>query len=349
MTQLRLATEDPTTTAVGEAIISDIDERGYFTGELAALAEEQEVSLELAERVLRLIQTFEPTGVGARNVVECLLLQIEAEYPHEPQLATLVREHLTDLERRQIPKIAKAMRVSPERVEALKAMLATLDPWPGHGYASGPPQYITPDVVVEKNEETDAYDVRLVNDRIPELSLNQQYSQMAKQKKLDKDTRQFVRDKVEAARWLIRNIEQRQSTILRVAQAIVDVQRDFLDKGIEHIKPLTLQEIADVVGVHEATVSRTTRGKYMQTPQGLFELKFFFSPGLRTDNGEAQSSKSVQSLIKKIIDEENKRKPLSDQKIADMLKAQGINIARRTVTKYREAQGIAATPMRKSY
>ena len=349
MTQLRLATEDPTTTAVGEAIISDIDARGYFNGDLEALAQEQEVSLELAARVLRLIQTFEPTGVGARNVVECLLLQVEAEFPHEPELATLVREHLGDLERRQIPKIAKAMRVTPERVEELKAMLATLDPWPGHGYASGPPQYITPDVVVEKNQEPYEYDVRLVNERIPELSLNKQYSQMVKQKKLDKDTRQFVRDKVEAARWLIRNIEQRQSTILRVAQAIVDVQRDFLDKGIEHIKPLTLQEIADVVGVHEATVSRTTRGKYMQTPQGLFELKFFFSPGLRTDNGEAQSSKSVQSLIKKIIDEENKRKPLSDQKIADMLKDQGINIARRTVTKYREAQGIAATPMRKSY
>jgi RNA polymerase sigma-54 factor len=202
---------------------------------------------------------------------------------------------------------------------------------------------------VEKDDETGEYEVYLVDDRIPNLRISNQYRQMAKKREVEKEAKQYVRDKVESARWLIRNIEQRQRTILRVAKAIVEIQREFLGKGVEYIKPLTLQEIADKVGVHEATVSRTTRGKYMQTPQGLFELKYFFSPGLRTDDGDSQSSKSVQSLIKVIIDKEDKRKPLSDQKIADMLKDQGINIARRTVTKYREALDILPTSMRKEY
>ncbi|MCX5759781.1 MAG: RNA polymerase sigma-54 factor, partial [Candidatus Hydrogenedentes bacterium] len=161
--------------------------------------------------------------------------------------------------------------------------------------------------------------------------------------------KQYLREKVESAKWLVRNIGQRQNTIVRIARAIVDVQGKFFDKGPEFIRPLTLQEIADEVSVHEATVSRATRGKYMQTPQGLFEMKYFFSPGLRRDTGEAQSSKSVQSVLKKIIDEEDKSRPLSDQKIADLLRKQGLNIARRTVTKYREALGILTTTLRKSY
>jgi RNA polymerase sigma-54 factor len=172
---------------------------------------------------------------------------------------------------------------------------------------------------------------------------------MACDKSTSKDEKRYLREKVESAKWLLRNIEQRQQTILRIARAIVEVQEQFLDKGVEHIRPLTLQEIADKVGVHEATVSRTTRGKYIQTPQGLFELKYFFSPGLRHASGEAQSSRSVQSSIKKIIEDEDKSKPLSDQKIANILKEKGLKIARRTVTKYREAMGIPATNMRKAY
>lgn len=166
---------------------------------------------------------------------------------------------------------------------------------------------------------------------------------------MSKDEKKYLRDRIESAKWLIRNIEQRQNTILRIAQAIIDVQQDFLEYGDEAIKPLTLQEIADVVGVHEATVSRATRGKYIQTPQGLFEMKYFFSPGLKCDTGDAQSSKSVQSLMKKMIDEEDKTRPLSDQKIANQLKEQGINIARRTVTKYRENMDILPTTMRRIY
>ncbi len=347
LTQLHVAGGDDETTRLGERIIGDIDEKGYFSGSLEEIAGEFGVPVARVEEALALVQHFEPTGVGARSVVECLLIQIEVEYPEQEELKVLVRDHLTALERRQIPKIAKAMGIKPERVEELKDMLATLDPWPGLEYRVDPPQYVTPDLIVEKVD--DGFEVYLSDERVPELRISDQYRRMARDKKVTGEEKQYIRDKVEAAKWLIRNIQQRQDTILRIGKAIVEVQEEFLDKGIEHIRPLTLQEIADKVGVHEATVSRTTRGKYMQTPQGLFELKFFFSPGLRHDSGEAQSSKSVQSQVKKLIDEEDKAKPLSDQKIADMLKTQGINIARRTVTKYREGLGLLSTSLRRQY
>ena len=347
LTQLRLAIPEPIEYAIGERIIGDIDDRGYFTGSLEEIAAELNAPVEHVERTLYRIQRFEPTGVGARDVVECLLLQLNVEYPHEPQLRELVESHLDDLKRRQIPKIAKAMDVPPERVEELKSMLSTLDPWPGREFSGEPTQYVTPDLVVEKIE--DEWVVRLTNERVPELRINDQYRRLAKNGQMQKDEKSYLRQKLESAKWLIRNIEQRQDTILRIGRAIIDVQRDFLDKGVEAIKPLTLQEIADIVGVHEATVSRTTRGKYIQTPQGLFELKYFFSPGLKSTSGEEQSSKSVQHEIRQIVDVEDKRRPLSDQKIADMLKERGLTIARRTVTKYREALGIPATNMRKEY
>jgi len=347
LAQLRVAAPDDETYAICERIVGDIDNKGYFTGTLEEVAEELAVPVEHAQRGLDLVQRCDPTGVGARDVVECLLLQIAVEYPDEPEVRVLVAEHLEALERRQIPKIAKAMDVTPERVEALKEMLAKLNPWPGSEYDTELPQYITPDVTVERVD--DRYVVYLSDEQMPDLQLSGYYQKMARGKQVNREEKQYIREKVESAKWLIRNIGQRQQTVLRIAEAIVEVQEEFLDKGTEAIKPLTLQEIADKVGLHEATVSRATRGKYMQTPQGLFELKYFFSPGLRRDSGDTQSSRSVQSLLKKIVDEEDKAKPLSDQKIADLLKQRGIHIARRTVTKYREALGILTTSLRKEY
>jgi RNA polymerase sigma-54 factor len=345
--QLRMAAPQEERYRVGERIVGDIDDRGYFTGNLEAISDELQEPLQNVEHMLHVIQRFEPTGVGAQDVVECLLLQINAEYPDEPELRTLVSDHLTALERRQIPKIAKAMGITAERVEELKELLSRLNPWPGFEFSVPTAQYVTPDVIVEKIDGR--YEVYLTNDTVPSLRIGNHYRAMLKNGRANKEEKQYIRDKVESAKWLIRNIEQRQNTILRIAKAIVDVQEEFMDKGIEKIKPLTLQEIADVVNVHEATVSRTTRGKYLQTPQGLFEMKFFFSPGLRKDSGGPQSSKSVQSIIKKIVEEEDKRKPLSDQKVANLLKEQGINIARRTVTKYREGLSILPTNLRKEY
>lgn len=333
---------------IGERIIiGEIDPRGYFVGNEVEIAVELGVNELDVERMLHKIQRFEPTGVGAHDVVECLLLQIQAEYPDNDQLITLVSEHLDDLKNRQIPKIAKAMKITPEEVENLKKLLSTLNPWPGHEYASEPPQYIAAEVVVEKVDGE--YVVRLADERLPELNINSDYHSMVKKSGLTKDDKDYVRGKIEAAKWLQRNIEQRQQTILKVSQAIVDVQKEFLEKGVEYMKPLTLQVIADEIGVHESTVARTTRGKYIQTPQGLFELKYFFSSGVSTDSGDNQSSKSVQARIQKIIDAEDPYKPLSDQKIADLLKKEGTNVARRTVTKYREALNIPATTKRKQY
>ncbi len=347
MTQLNLAFGDTNDYAIGERIVGDIDDRGYFTGSVAEIAGEAEVSATEVERILYRIQRFEPLGIGARDLTECLLIQLQSELPDEPELVDLVENHLDDLQHRQIPAIAKAMKTTPERVEELKNLLATLNPWPGRGYVSEPTQYIIPDLVVEK--EDGAYVVRLTEEGSPKLEINDDYQALAKTKGMAKEEKSFLREKVESAKWLIRNIEQRQQTILKIGKAIIDVQREFLDKGVDKIKPLTLQEIADVVGVHEATVSRTTRGKYIQTPQGLFELKYFFSPGLKTASGEDQSAKSVQLQVKKIVETEDKRKPLSDQKIADKLKADGLSIARRTVTKYREALGIPSTTKRRQY
>ncbi|HOJ34245.1 MAG TPA: RNA polymerase factor sigma-54 [Candidatus Hydrogenedentes bacterium] len=349
LAQLRLAATSPQQALIGERIIGDIDDRGYFTGSLEEIAKELSASESDVEAVLHLIQRFEPTGVGARDVVECLLLQAEVEYPDEPELRELVSNHLLELERGQIPRIARAMNTTPERIEQLKSMLARLNPWPGYEYDSSPPQYVVPDVIVEKDEETGEFRVYLSDEFTPQVRVSSNYLQLAKSKNLNSEEKKYLREKIESAKWLMRNIHQRQNTILRIAKAIVEVQHEFFEKGVEAIKPLTLQEIADKVGVHEATVSRATRGKYMQTPQGLFEMKYFFSPGLKNDSGENQSSKSVQMLIKRMIDEEDKSKPLSDQRIADLLREQGINIARRTVTKYRESLGILPTNLRKSY
>lgn len=349
LTQMRMAAANETDYAIGERIIiGDIDERGFFTGNTEEIAQELEVTPEQVEVVLATIQRFEPTGIGARNLTECLLLQIAAEYPGETDLEILVRTHLDDLIHRQIPVIAKKMKISPERVEELKGLLSTLNPWPGHEFNTAPPQYITPDVVVEKVD--DEYVVSLTEDRIPGLRIDKEYQEQVRRMAQSAQDREYIRGKIESANWLQRNIAQRQRTILLVAQAIVDVQRDFMEKGVSHIKPLTLQNIADVVHMHESTIARTTRGKYMQTPQGLFELKYFFSPGLMTDGGDTQSSKSVQALIKKVIGGEDPRKPLSDQQVADIItKDHGIHIARRTVTKYREAMGILKTSMRRAY
>ncbi len=345
--QLRLAYEDKERFAIGEQIVGDINERGYFTGSLEEIAQALEVPLVDVERVLYRIQQFEPTGVGARDIVECLLLQINAEYPAEYELRELVEFHFDELQHRQIVKIAKAMATTPERIEELRRRLSTLDPWPGLELSAEATQYISPELVVDKLDGE--YVVSLTSEGSPQLRLNAEYQTLAKRKDIEKEEKVYLREKIESARWLIRNIEQRQQTILKIGKAIMDVQHEFLDKGVEKIKPLTLQEIADVVGVHEATVSRTTRGKYIQTPQGLHELKYFFSPGLQRTNGEDQSSKSVQLKVKKIIAGENKRKPLSDQKVADLLAADGLKIARRTVTKYREGLGIPSTTMRKEF
>ncbi len=224
--QMRLAAKDDKAYAIGELIVGEIDAKGYFTGSLEAIAEETGASMEDVEAMLRLVQRFEPTGVGARDVVECLLLQINVEFPDNDQLRTLVAEHLVELEKRQIPKIAKAMKISPDDVESLRTLLAQLNPWPGHEFSTAPPQYVTPDVIIEKIDGE--YEAYLQNDWVPELRVNKQYQKLMRQKGVEKDAKKYLQDKVDSAKWLIRNIEQRQRTILRIAKAILDVQKGFM-------------------------------------------------------------------------------------------------------------------------
>ncbi len=346
--QMRITAETPEEYAIGERIIiGDMDENGYFTGSASEIAQELNVSESAVTAVLDTIRKFEPTGVGATDIADCLLLQIEVEFPDNEELKTLVRDHWEDLTQGRIPQIARAMAVTPERVEVLKTLVGRLDPFPGREYSSGTNAYVAPEVVVEQVD--DDYIVMLTADAMPALAINDAYIKEVRSKKISKDERTYIREHLETARWLMRNIERRQETIRKTAQAIVDAQRAFLEKGVEHMKPLTLEEVANKVGLHESTISRTVNGKYIQTPQGLFELKYFFSSGLRSDGGEAQSSTAICAQIKKIIDNEDKHKPLSDQKIADILKKQGTNVARRTIAKYREEMGIFPAKMRRSY
>lgn len=348
LNQMRIAAPTPLEYSIGERIIiGDIDDRGYFTGNVADIAGELGVTEEDVRRVLETIRKFEPTGVGAANVVECLLMQCEVEYPGDEDVKRLLNEHWTALTQGRIVLISEAMGVTPERVMKLKAMLARLDPFPGHEYGSKPAPYVTPEVIVEN--VNDDFIVTLAAESMTTVMINDEYIKEIRSRKMAAPERAYVREHLESARFLIRNIARRRETILKTAQAIVDLQREFMEKGTAFMKPLTLEEVAAKVGVHESTVSRTVNGKYMQTPQGLFEMKYFFSSGLRSDDGGTQSSTAVCALIKGIIDKEDKRNPLSDQKIADMLKEEGIQVARRTVTKYREQGGILPAKMRRTY
>ncbi|MCK5861873.1 MAG: RNA polymerase factor sigma-54 [Candidatus Hydrogenedentes bacterium] len=346
--QMRITATTPEEYQIGERIIiGDIDSNGYFSGDITEIAGEMKISDSDVNAVLDTIKKFEPTGVGAADIAECLLLQIEAEYPEEEQLKTLVCKHWDELTRGHIRQIAHTMDISPERVEELKNILRHLEPWPGQAYSSAVPAYITPEVLVEQIE--DDFIVVLTADAMPSIAINDAYIKEVRSKKISKEERSYVRENLGSARWLVRNIERRQETIRKTAQAIIDTQRMFLKKGEQYMKPLTLEEVANKVGLHESTISRTVNGKYIQTPQGLFELKYFFSAGLRSDDGESQSSTAICALLKNIIDAEDKHKPLSDQKISDLLKKQGTNAARRTIAKYREGMGVPPARIRRSY
>ena len=346
--QMRITATTPREYEIGERIIiGDIDERGYFTGDVAEIAAELACSEQEVQDVLEIIKKFEPTGVGAADLVECLLMQCEIEYPDEDNLKELLGRHWSLLTQGRIVQIAEAMSTTPERVMELKGMLSRLDPFPGREYSSALPQYVTPEVVVETVE--DDFIVTLATDAMPSVMINEAYIKEIRSKKIDAEERTYVRNHLESARQMVRIIERRRETILKTAQAIVDFQREFMKKGVAYMKPLTLEEVAVKVGVHESTVSRTVNGKYIQTPQGLFEMKYFFSSGLRSDDGDAQSSTAVSAQIKDIIEKEDKRHPLSDQKIADMLNEQGIQVARRTVAKYREQSRILPAKIRRTY
>jgi RNA polymerase sigma-54 factor len=332
---------------VAELIIGSINDDGYLLTPIEELAVSSGLRLEDLQEMLDLVQTFHPVGVGARNLKECLLIQLDRLGKSESIEAVLVNQHLDDLGRKRFPEIARAMSLSVEQVQQLANFISTLEPKPGRMFTTEQQQYVAADVVVQKVGEE--YVVLLNDEQIPHLRISNTYKELMASGEKSNDARDYIRDKIRAGKFLIKSIHQRQQTIYNIAKVIVERQREFFDKGISFLRPLTMAQVAEVVGVHETTVSRAVANKYMQTPQGLFEMKYFFTPGFETTSGGAMSNTSVKEQISKLIEREDQTKPLSDQEIVAILKEQGIPIARRTVAKYRNELNILPSNLRKTY
>jgi RNA polymerase sigma-54 factor len=344
--QLGVTQLTPAEQLLAERIIGNIGSNGYFNGELLEeLAQDVDLDLEEAEAVLEVIQEFDPVGVGARDLSECLLIQAKHFYPDEDLLHNIIENHLENLEKRNINTILREEGIEADDLRESVDLMATLEPKPGRGFASETTHYITPDVYITKIG--DDYIVQLNEDGMPKLRISNFYESQIKGGKADGETKTFIQDKFRSAVWLIRSIHQRQSTIRKVTESIVRFQREFLDQGVAYLRPLILRDVADDIGMHESTISRVTTNKYVHTPQGTFELKYFFNSRIKAASGEDLAGESVKQRIKKIIGEEPPNKPLSDQKICQMLGDEGLEIARRTVAKYREMLNIPSSSKRK--
>jgi RNA polymerase sigma-54 factor len=349
ISQLRIVTDDDRMIEIGDYIIGSLDESGYLTCELEEVANTFGATVEEVQKVLSIIQTFDPPGVGARNLQESLIIQLNIRGLGDSLAARIIRDHFDDFKQKKYPELSKKLKVSIVDIQNQCKIISMLDPKPGLEIMAGDPQYVIPDLVVEKVDEK--YVIYLNDKNIPRLRINSVYQEELLKENHDgnRETKEFIQSRLKSARWLIQTIEQRRRTMVKVMQCIVEKQQEFFERGTAFLKPLTLQQVASEINMHESTVSRVTTNKYVQTPRGVFELKFFFSSSLGTQDGSEISAKSAKDKIRRIIERENARNPLSDQKIADMLKADGLNIARRTVAKYREQLNILPARMRKQY
>jgi RNA polymerase sigma-54 factor len=344
MWQLKLSRFEGVELEVSVEIIGNIDEDGYLRSTVEDIARTAGVAEDFVEGVLRRVQDFDPPGVAARNLQECLLIQVQQFGMQGGVVDSILRYHLKDLETRRYKQIARALGVGLQDILAAAKIIAGLDPKPGHIFAHDEIQYISPDIFVYK--VGDDYVVTLNDEGMPILRINPYYSDV-KIKELDSGTEEYVSDKMRSALWLIKSIHQRQRTIFKAAKSIVKFQREFFEKGIEFLRPLVLRDVAEDIGMHESTISRVTTNKYMHTPQGIFEMKYFFNSAISITGGDFIASESVKRKIKELIEAEDQRKPLSDQTLAEMLASGNINIARRTVTKYREMLRIGSSSERK--
>jgi len=344
--QMRLSNFSERDLSIGEIIIGNLDSRGYLQATAEEICEQLPgVQPSEVETVIRRIQRLDPVGVAARSVQECLLVQMEVlKYDRDPILVSLVRDHLEDLEKHRYKPLTKKFRISMEDLKEYLDVIQTLEPMPGAHFSSNDPQFVSPDVFVYKHGQD--FVIVLNEDGFPRLQLNSFYVENAKAKTpTEKD---YFQDKVRSAEWLMKSLYQRQRTLYKVMESIVRFQRDFFEVGVTKLKPLILKEVAEDIGMHESTVSRITTSKYVATPHGIFELKFFFNSALDLDDGTQVGSESVKALIKQLINEENPKKPLSDEQIGEILKQKlEVNIARRTVAKYRTAMNIESSSKRK--
>lgn len=342
--QLKMAELSDTQKEIGRDLIGNIDPSGYLKdAPLASIAQNFQVTEEDVHVVLDTIQSFDPIGIAARSLAECLLNQAIHFGEDDDLIVKIIKDHMSDLERKNYGAISKALDEPLDEVYEAVKVIMNFDPRPGRQYSSEDPHYITPDVHIHR--VGDRYFVVGNDDGMPRLKISNFYRNAVA--KGDGNAKEYVQEKLRSAQWLIRSIQQRQRTIIRVTESILKFQRDFFEKGIAHLKPLILRDVAEDVGMHESTISRVTTAKYVHTPQGIFELKFFFNSGISRTNGDEMASEAVKSKIKNIISDENPKKPFSDQKLVELLGDSGITIARRTVAKYREQMGILSSSKRK--
>jgi RNA polymerase sigma-54 factor len=332
---------------LAELIIGNVDDHGFLQTKPEDIANNTGMDVVDITRVLELVQTFHPVGVAARDLRECLLIQLKRLGKEQSLEYRIVDRFLEDLGKRRFPEIARRLNTTAEQVQRAANFIATLDPKPGQIFTSDPNNYVLPDVTVEKIG-TD-WQISLNGDQIPHLRISNTYKDLMSSERSKDDVREYIREKIRSGKFLIKSIHQRQQTISNIAHRIVDRQREFLDLGPAALKPMTMVQIADEVGVHETTVSRAISGKYISTPHGVFEMKYFFTPGYQTADGAAMSNTSVKGIIAEMVKDEDPKNPLSDKEIVEMLSKKGIPIARRTVAKYRSELGILPSNMRKTY
>jgi RNA polymerase sigma-54 factor len=345
--QLSMSDASPRTKEIAQFIIGNIDEDGYLRASNDEIMTSGGFSAEEVETAVEAVQSLDPIGVGARDLRECLLLQLNFLEIDEPLVETVVRDHWEDFMQRKFVPLAKTLGVDLKTLEGIVELIKHLDPKPGRKYSNERAIYVEPDVHVHK--VGDEYVIVLNEDGMPKLRINSGYRSMlsSMDSKQDGETVNYIKDKIRSAVWLIKSLDQRQRTIYKVAESIVKHQREFLEKGIDHLRPLVLRDVADDIQMHESTVSRVVSNKYMHTPRGLFLMKYFFHSGIDSDTGEDISSLTVKKKIQSFIDNEDPRKPLSDSKIMKILNDEGINIARRTVAKYRDELNIPSSTDRK--
>ena len=346
--QVRTSDLDERLRQIAELLVGNIDDHGYLQSGLSELSFSTGITLEDLEAALKVVQSFQPPGVGARDLRECLMLQLERAGREKSREYEIVRDHMESLGKRRYPEIARQLGVSVTEAQQLAANIGQLDPRPGRVYAPDSNQYVLPEVMVLKTADG-GYVVNTENDHVPHLRISNTYKDLLSQPDTTAEVREYIRDKIKAGKFLIKSIHQRQSTILNIANEIVKRQKAFFDEGVTHLRPMTMAQVAEVVGVHETTVSRAVSGKYMATPQGIFEMKYFFTSAIATEGGGTMSNTSVKTILAELIAAEDKGSPMSDEDLVAQLKEKSIMIARRTIAKYRAELNVLPSHLRKAY
>ncbi len=333
---------------IGRYIIESLDENGYMTSTVPEIARALDTEEGHVRSALKMIQRMDPAGVGASDLKECLMIQLRNLDLLTPELETMINDHLEDLANNRLSVIAKTMGITPMEAQRLADVIRTLEPKPGRQFATGSDvRYIIPDVIVEKTE--DGFALRMNGDSIPRLRISSYYRSLLGKAEEDEQLSSYLSERVSSAIWLIKSIDQRKKTIYNVAEAIVRFQKDYFEKGAKYMRTLTLRDVAEEVGVHESTVSRSINGKYLQCCQGVYELRHFFSAGVSDHKGEGVSSSSIKEFIREIVDGEDPKKPYSDQAMVELLAEKGFHISRRTVAKYRDELEILSSSKRRRY